>query len=126
MNFYKSEKGVTMILLVITVIVLSTIMGIMVTRGSKEKRQSVDEAKILRDSARAYKINEILNDEILIRNQATYSGEEKKHVNSIIDNLYDNKLITSKEHTDIKYNINKKIYTYNIGDVTIDFRMFIE
>lgn len=123
-NYYKNnKKGITLVALVITLVILLIIAGVSISAITKDNglitktKEAIEEsrAKDVEEAAELWKIE-----------QEKYQyGKEGKTLEELINDLINNKLLTEDEKDQIIGNIEKNIeptYQITIGNTTIVFK----
>ena len=111
----KGMKGITLIALVITIIVLLILAGISISMLAGDNGV-LKQATRAKDAARGGEIEEIVKLEATSNSGAEYIGGTKKERAQVISELHSEKKLTDEEVA-----ILEKSDTITIGGITIDF-----
>jgi FlaG/FlaF family flagellin (archaellin) len=111
----EQNKGITLIALIVTIIVLLILAGVSLAMLTGENG-TIAQANNAKESSRGGEVQETVNLTVAENRMANYTSGTKKSRAEVIQELYDNGKLTDKEVEELKSS-----NVIKIGSITIDF-----
>lgn len=120
---YKNNKGITLITLVVTIIVLMILAGIVVSSLTQEDKNIVDKSKEVRESTEIAQEQEILKNILIEVQNRVFTGANETEITNakisyINDALINEGIIDAEVSTS---SVKIKTRTYNYSDLIPGF-----
>ncbi len=114
-KYFSNQKGITLLALVITVIVLIILASISL-RKLNERNGVIKQATFAKDSARGSEVQETIDTEVVNNEHREFAGKDKKTREQVINELHQKRKLTDDEVEQLQ-----ETNTIKIGGVTVDF-----
>ncbi len=114
-KYFSNQKGITLLALVITIIVLIILASISL-RKLNERNGVIKQATFAKDSARGSEVQETIDTEVVNNEHREFAGKDKKTREQVINELHQKRKLTDDEVEQLQ-----ETNTIKIGGVTVDF-----